>query len=250
MTLKGDIRMAITAEMIGEKSFSSQFRGYNMDEVDDFLDTLMDEVDALLKQQAALTEQLAQAGQGGDAAAGQEISNLQSLLRASRQRVAQLEADLREMAESSDGTDTLKKQLDAAYARIAQLESTPAVDPSADALRAQLAQAQQRIVLLEARPAGNEEVEELRVQLKLAKKRINELEAITGNSEALLQQLEEMMDAKLQAAQEAMDKKQNQAISQLTQAEEKYQQLSVQMNEIKGRYLAMLQNQMNMFETK
>ena len=54
--------MAITPEMISEKSFSTKFKGYNMDEVDDFLDYVMDEVDKLIRENKALQE----GGAGGD----------------------------------------------------------------------------------------------------------------------------------------------------------------------------------------
>jgi len=42
--------MSITAREISEKRFSMAFRGYNVDEVDDFLDYIMDEVDLLLRE--------------------------------------------------------------------------------------------------------------------------------------------------------------------------------------------------------
>lgn len=251
--------MAITPEMIGEKSFSSQFRGYNMDEVDDFLDLLLEEVDAMQKREAELTEKLAQAEKNGENAAGQEISNLQSLLRASRQRIAQLEADLRSASSGDD--EALRAQLTRAQQRIAELEARPAADPEETrALRAELARAQQHIAELETRPA-QDEVAALQHQLKLAKKRIAELEAVTGNPENLLSQINTAIDTKVKAAQEDIQdtvlaakadttQQLEAALSQLAAARQEYQALSQEVAEVKTRYMTMLKNQMSMFDLK
>lgn len=59
--------MAITAEEINNISFSNDFRGYNVDEVDDFLEHLATEVDALNAQIADLQAQLADALEQADA---------------------------------------------------------------------------------------------------------------------------------------------------------------------------------------
>ena len=76
--------MAITPEMISEKSFSTKFKGYNMDEVDDFLDYVMDEVDKLIRENKALQE----GGAGGD---HDKLVKMTSELEATRAKLKQLE---------------------------------------------------------------------------------------------------------------------------------------------------------------
>ena len=41
--------MAITVKDIHEKEFSKQVRGYSIDEVDDFLDELAEQMEAMIK---------------------------------------------------------------------------------------------------------------------------------------------------------------------------------------------------------
>lgn len=53
--------MAITAKIIEEKEFSRVSNGYNPDEVDDFLDEILDYLDARDAEMNALRAQLAQA---------------------------------------------------------------------------------------------------------------------------------------------------------------------------------------------
>ena len=50
--------MALTALDIRNKSFSTKFRGYDVDEVDDFLDVLIREFEDLTRQLAANDEQI------------------------------------------------------------------------------------------------------------------------------------------------------------------------------------------------
>ena len=42
--------MAITVKDIHEKEFSKQVRGYSIDEVDDFLDELAEQMEAMIKE--------------------------------------------------------------------------------------------------------------------------------------------------------------------------------------------------------
>ncbi|MBF0843877.1 DivIVA domain-containing protein, partial [Streptococcus danieliae] len=50
--------MALTALDIRNKSFSTKFRGYDVDEVDDFLDVLIREFEDLTRQLVAKDEQI------------------------------------------------------------------------------------------------------------------------------------------------------------------------------------------------
>lgn len=61
--------MAITAKMVEEKEFSRVPNGYDPDEVDDFLDAILDDMDAREAEMSALRTQLMQAQQAANAAA-------------------------------------------------------------------------------------------------------------------------------------------------------------------------------------
>ena len=50
--------MAITIKDIHEKEFTKQVRGYSIDEVDDFLDELADQLEAMIKENRDLASQL------------------------------------------------------------------------------------------------------------------------------------------------------------------------------------------------
>lgn len=50
--------MAITIKDIHEKEFTKQVRGYNTDEVDDFLDELADQMEAMIKENRELSAQI------------------------------------------------------------------------------------------------------------------------------------------------------------------------------------------------
>ena len=50
--------MAITIKDIHEKEFSRQVRGYNIDEVDDFLDEIAMQMEQILRENRALSQQL------------------------------------------------------------------------------------------------------------------------------------------------------------------------------------------------
>ncbi|MGI6315287.1 MAG: DivIVA domain-containing protein [Christensenellales bacterium] len=219
----------ITPEMIGEKSFSSQFRGYNMDEVDDFLDEITEELTNQLRNQKELNgrilelqQELAEVSQ--NAGGSQETTQLQALLRASRQRIAELEA---EQKSGGAGDPALRKQLEDANKQIAQLRS---------------------------RPAGNAELEE---QYAIAKKRIAQLEAMIGEPEKLMSQLDADLQAKFDAASaetEAMVKKaKDETDAQLAQTKDalakaykEYNDLTAQVADLKTRYIEMLENQMKL----
>lgn len=53
--------MALTSEDILKKTFNRAFRGYNEDEVDRFLDQIIDEMRALQSENAALNRSLSDA---------------------------------------------------------------------------------------------------------------------------------------------------------------------------------------------
>lgn len=61
--------MAITVKDIHEKEFSKQVRGYNVDEVDDFLDQIANQLEALLRENREFREKAAAAGQASAAQA-------------------------------------------------------------------------------------------------------------------------------------------------------------------------------------
>jgi DivIVA domain-containing protein len=50
--------MPISVKEIHEKEFSRQVRGYNIDEVDDFLDEIASQLELLIRENRALTQQL------------------------------------------------------------------------------------------------------------------------------------------------------------------------------------------------
>ncbi|MBR3505186.1 MAG: DivIVA domain-containing protein [Clostridia bacterium] len=50
--------MAITIKDIHEKEFTKQVRGYSIDEVDDFLDELADQMEAMVKENREMASQL------------------------------------------------------------------------------------------------------------------------------------------------------------------------------------------------
>ena len=66
---KGVFYMALTAKMIEEKEFSRLTNGYNPDEVDDFLDEILDDMDVREAEMANLRTQLANAQAAAQAAA-------------------------------------------------------------------------------------------------------------------------------------------------------------------------------------
>ena len=74
----------ITADMIAEKEFSIESKGYNKDEVDSFLDEICEEMDRLtneifdLRQKTTVVRPAAQASQDG--AAGGEDSRFREIL--------------------------------------------------------------------------------------------------------------------------------------------------------------------------
>lgn len=65
--------MAISVKDIQEKEFSIQAsNGYNMEQVDDFLDELADQLGAMIRENQALTAQVQQLQQQADALAAQK----------------------------------------------------------------------------------------------------------------------------------------------------------------------------------
>ena len=50
--------MAITVKDIREKEFNTEMRGYTRDEVDDFLDELADQMEAMIKENRELSAQI------------------------------------------------------------------------------------------------------------------------------------------------------------------------------------------------
>ncbi len=59
--LKGEAGMPLTVKDILEKTFKRSFKGYDEDEVDKFLDQIIDELKALLEENASLKEEISAA---------------------------------------------------------------------------------------------------------------------------------------------------------------------------------------------
>ena len=246
--------MAITPEMISEKSFSTKFKGYNMDEVDDFLDYVMDEVDKLIRENKALQEgddheklvkltaeleatrskvkQLESAE--GDSA---ELNGLRAEIKNLQRRNAELEAGSVDAAELNN----LRGQLLAAQTQIAQLESQPVGLPSmeVDNLKAQLEQrdaelraAHEEIAELRAKPAATDAV--LEAANKKAQQIVNDA---TVRSDFMIKDAETQTRKALAAMRVEVD-----------EAQKEFENLRVQMREVRNRYLITLQNQLRVFD--
>lgn len=253
--------MAITPEMISEKSFSTKFKGYNMDEVDDFLDYVMDEVDKLIRENKALQE----GGAGGD---HDKLVKMTSELEATRAKLKQLE-NARDRGEDNGEAMALRAELKKAQRRIAELEAGGNTDVSElNALRAQLMAAQTQIAQLESKPVGlpSMEVDNLRAQLA---QREAELQAVRDELAAL-----RAKPAANEAAMEAANKQAQEIISdaklrsdfmikdaetqtrkalaamrvEVDDAQKEFDTLRAQIREVRNRYLITLQNQMRIFE--
>ena len=252
--------MAITPEMISEKSFSTKFKGYNMDEVDDFLDYVMDEVDKLIRENKALQEGSA----GGD---HDKLVKLTSELEATRAKLKQLE-NARDREDNGEAT-ALRAELKKAQRRIAELEAGGTTDASElNALRAQLMNAQAQIAQLESKPVGlpSMEVDNLRAQLaqreaelKAAQDELAALRAKPAANEAALEaahkQAQEIIsDAKLRSDfmikdAETQTRKALAAMRvEVDDAQKEFDTLRAQIREVRNRYLITLQNQMRIFE--
>lgn len=62
--------MAITVNDIRNKQFKMEGRGYNCDEVDDFLDALAEQTEKLIRENTGLKNELAAAKEQAEAAEG------------------------------------------------------------------------------------------------------------------------------------------------------------------------------------
>ena len=252
--------MAITPEMISEKSFSTKFKGYNMDEVDDFLDYVMDEVDKLIRENKALQE----GGAGGD---HDKLVKMTSELEATRAKLKQLE-NARDRDDNGEAM-ALRAELKKAQRRIAELEAGGNTDATElNALRAQLMAAQTQIAQLESKPGGlpSMEVDNLRAQLAQREAELqaarDELAALRANpaaNEAVLEaankQAQEIIsDAKLRSDfmikdAETQTRKALAAMRvEVDDAQKEFDTLRAQIREVRNRYLITLQNQMRIFE--
>jgi len=246
--------MAITPEMISEKSFSTKFKGYNVDEVDDFLDYVMDEVDKLIRENKSLQEgddheklvkltaeleatrskvkQLENAG--ADSA---ELNGLRAEIKNLQHRNAELEAGNVDAAELNN----LRSQLMAAKTQIAELESRPVGLPSmeVDNLKAQLEQreaelraAHQEIAELRAKPTASDAV------IEAANKKAQQIIGdATVRSDFMIKDAETQTRKALAAMRVEVD-----------EAQKEFENLRVQMREVRNRYLITLQNQLRVFD--
>lgn len=95
--------MAITAKIIEEKEFSRLSNGYNPDEVDDFLDEILDYLDARDAETEQLRAQLAQAQQAASrtaAAPTNDVEGASLLLRNAQSVYEQTVRDAQAQAQS------------------------------------------------------------------------------------------------------------------------------------------------------
>jgi DivIVA domain-containing protein len=251
--------MAITPEMISEKSFTTKFKGYNMDEVDDFLDYVMDEVDKLIRENKALSEK----GGGADR---DTLVKLTSELEATRAKLKQAEA-ARERSDDAESS-ALRAELKKAQRRIAELESSATDSQELNNLRGQLMAAQAQIAQLESKPMGlpSMEVDNLKGQLaqkeaelRTAQQQIAALKAAPKADDAAIEaaskQAQQIIaDAKLRSEfmikdVETQTRKALAAMRvEVDDAQKEFDTLRGQIREVRNRYVATLQNQMRIFD--
>ena len=71
--------MAITVNDIRNKQFKMEGRGYNCDEVDDFLDALAEQTEKLIRENTSLKNELAAAKEQAEAAKAAEKTALEAV---------------------------------------------------------------------------------------------------------------------------------------------------------------------------
>ena len=71
--------MAITVNDIRNKQFKMEGRGYNCDEVDDFLDALAEQTEKLIRENTGLKNELAAAKEQAEAAKAAEKTALEAV---------------------------------------------------------------------------------------------------------------------------------------------------------------------------
>jgi len=214
--------MAITPEMISEKNFRTQMRGYHMEEVDDFLDYITEEVEHLLEENNNLQLQIEElvkkvqaGGQGG--ADPQELENLRRQLDAARMRVSTLEKAAAEAQAVPAGEpvvvadEAVLAELEAAKARIAELT---------------LENRELRAAVADADAAREEAVKEAREMVGSASVRVN----------AIVSDAEQRARKALAALQVDIDD---------TKAE--YERLRADIQQTRATYSSFLQSQMRAF---
>ncbi len=129
----------ITADMIAEKEFSIESKGYNKDEVDSFLDEICEEMDRLnneifdLRQKTTVVRPAAQAPQAG--AAGGEDSRFREILEMAAQvkeetiRKAKEDAEairLKAEAEAKEKLDGLAEEKESLEQEVKNLKEVAA----------------------------------------------------------------------------------------------------------------------------
>ena len=202
--------MAITPDMIREKSFKSQMRGYNVDEVDDFLDYVMVEVERLLEENANQRKQI-------------------------DELVKKLKQGGGEGADHAE-VESLRRQLEATRMRITALEKTPApataAAPSPDpALLKQLEEAKLRIRELEAKCADADEAREAAVK---------EARELVGNANVRVNAMVQDAELKTRKALAAMQ-------VELDNTRDEYERMRTEIQGMKEKYREFLNAQMRLF---
>jgi cell division initiation protein len=100
--------MAITPNEISNKEFKKGFRGYDMDEVDDFLEQLVDDYEKLYKENTNLKEKITSLTEKIE-----HYSNMESTLQ-STLLLAQTAADQARESSKRDGEIIVKNAMDKA----------------------------------------------------------------------------------------------------------------------------------------
>jgi cell division initiation protein len=237
-------KMAITPEMISEKSFASAFRGYNMDEVDDFLDEIMDEMESLIAQNNALKEAAAAPAENNS----EEIVALKAQLSEVRAENKALEGEL--SAVTADNKALAAQMASASAENKALYEQIAANGGAAPEAAAELAEAKSRIIELEKRiavltaggaahaAAPAEPQDDLTAAIVAAAKAkieeiVNEVRVSADQAKDTIQSNTDVALAQIKSDAEA-------AGSEVADTRS-------QIHDIRDRYLSMLQSQMKVF---
>jgi len=216
--------MAITPEMISEKSFSSAFRGYNMDEVDDFLDEIMDEMEGLLAQNAMLREEASKAA---------PVADNQEELMALRAQISELRAENKALEGEVGALNHANRALSDQVAMAANA-------PAGEDHTAELIAAKSRIAELE---------QKIRTMNAARSAMAETVPAPAGDElmQAIMAAAQKKIDAMVDEVQATAHEAVAQIKSDVESAGSEVNDTRSQIHDIRDRYLTMLKNQMKIF---
>ena len=248
--------MSITPEMIQEKRFSTKFKGYNMDEVDDFLDYIMDEVDKLIHEKNNAVAASEEKSQDSEA-----TMRLESELTAAKARIAAMEAEPKTIpAETEEELKALRDEVANANEHINDLNDQLA-HARAEATSARLAASsnpasEELIVLKNQLIQKDDELASKDAIIVNQEKRLEDLQTkgesatlvAVEKSEVMVQDALTRCDYMIKDAETQTRKAIAAMRVQMEEATKEYDDLRVQIREVRSRYLVTLQNQMKAVE--